>query len=362
MLAKTCYNSYITAQNIKEEKKARLDTFVKKLYKIPYSLNVRLEDTEIPIPDILGGSDHIVKMRSALTVVGAIIIYVMFVRQFAWTWSSIIGGIIWTIGYIGIVYFGLREVDIPGLYGFNALTSALNYFISKRTGDDYVDTSVDGPYKPVSNFTGIAEPTDNGYIQFSNGDYGILFEITGTASNNTFQIDRETTIEQFSDFLRTMPFNTTVTFITTADSQNVEPEINYLHGIYNNERNPALKKLFGQQLLELMDLQDNNSYVSFISLHPYMLVRSTDVPSLDNAWKTIRSFIEQSGYVINSIKRPSPEDEMAFFRNFYTGFNDSDLKDLEKSFREEMHGRKSALASVRKVKKKPGKPKIIRRK
>ena len=92
-----------------------------------------------------------------------------------------------------------------------------------------------------------------------------------------------------------------------------------------------------------------------------MLIRSTDVPSLDNAWKTIRAFIEQSGYVINSLNRPSSEEEVAFFRSFFTGFNDSDLKDLEKAFRKEMHGKKSALASVRKVKKKSGKPKIIRR-
>lgn len=331
---------------------------MKTQYKIPYSINVKLEDTEIPIPDLLSGKDHIVKMRTIAVLIGGILGWMLLTRNVSWTWGSWFGGAFWTIGYIGLIYFSLRELDVPGLLGFNALQNFIDFIIMNGTVGNTIKTDKD--YTPVAKFVGMVEPTDRGFIRFSNGDYGILYEIVGTASNNTFAIDRQNAISDYENFLRTLPYNTTISFVTMAGSQNVSNQIRYLMGIYENEQDTYLKSLYAQQLAELIDTVAE----SFISLHPYMLIRAHDYQDLANADKSIRVFISQTGYAINSIKRPTAKEETEFFRSFYLGIKENDIDQVENRFKNQTHSAKSELSTSgsRIVKRKPGKPKIVRRK
>ena len=331
---------------------------MKTQYKIPYSINVKLEDTEIPIPDFLGGKDHIFKMRTIAVMIGGLLGWVMLTKNLSWTWGSWFGGTLWTLGYIGLIYFSLRELDVPGLLGFNALQNFIDLIITHTTIGDTVRTDKD--YTSVAKFVGMAEPTDRGYIHFANGDYGILYEIIGTASNNTFAIDRQNAITDYENFLRTLPYKTTISFVTMAGSQNVSNQIKYLMNVYENEKDTYLKSLYAQQLAELIDTVAE----SFISLHPYMLIRSHELQDLVNADKSIRVFITQTGYAISSIKRPTAKEETEFFRSFYLGISENDVDQVENRFKEQTHSAKSELSTSgsRIVKRKPGKPKIVRRK
>lgn len=145
-----------------------------------------------------------------------------------------------------------------------------------------------------------------------------------------------------------------------AGSQNVSNQIRYLMGIYENEQDTYLKSLYAQQLAELIDTVAE----SFISLHPYMLIRAHDYQDLVNADKSIRVFISQTGYAINSIKRPTAKEETEFFRSFYLGIKENDIDQVENRFKNQTHSAKSELSTSgsRIVKRKPGKPKIVRRK
>lgn len=116
--------------------------------------------------------------------------------------------------------------------------------------------------------TGMLEPTDDGYLRFTDGSYGITYRIVGTASVNAFSVDRENSINSFKTFLQNMPKETTLTFITNTGGQKVERQLKHLFELYNKETNVAIIQYISEEIRELARyVQDN--FFCITSIYDY---------------------------------------------------------------------------------------------
>lgn len=316
----------------------------KDTYKVPFTLDSHFGDAPIQIlsrtGEQIGPSD--LTLRPFLVTSFSILLFVYCAISSGLSQyfleGSFLGQFLVTFGYIGIVYFALREISVPGLYGYNVVFPFTDYIMSKR--NHLIRIGDEQPYTPVSQFIGMSEPDSSGHLNFNDGNHvGQLFKITGTASHNTFQIDRQATIEDFNDFLRQLPSDATISFVTNTGGQNVNTQISHLLDLFDRTEDVLMQTYITEEVKELYGyVQDN-----FVTLHQYMLIIGDDRAAFKNAFNVIREFADRNGLVISSISIPSKKHNYAFFRNIYSGIqNEQVLTNRLKKFKE-THKTKSDL-------------------
>lgn len=310
---------------------------LKKSYKIPYTLDKHFGDSPVQIitknGTRLGPSD--LTARPFFMVAISVMAYVWTI--FSSSWSTIFwegswpGRILVTLGYVGLIYFSLREISIPGQYGYNTVLPFIDYITNSK--DKLIRTGNEQPYLPVSNFIGMREPDESGHLIFNDGSrMGQLFQITGSASNNTFEIDRETAVADFNDFLWQMPNDAIISFVTNTGGQNVNAQMTHLLDLFDRESDALIQSYITEEIKELYDyVQDR-----FITLHQYMLIIGDDPAAFKNAFNVVREFADRNGLVLSSITIPSKKHNYAFFKAIYGGVQDQVvLNNRLKKFKEE---------------------------
>lgn len=313
-------------------------------YKIPYTIDPKFGDYKTSLKMENGqGIDHEFTVRGLLTCVvsASIYFYLVFNSSYSTFFSEggLPGNILFALGYAGSIYFSLRQISIPGLYGYNSLAPLMRYL--QRGHHRIIRTNSFDKYEPASKFVGMVEPDSRGRLRFRDGSYGKLYQIVGTASNNTFSSDRARTIDDFENFLRTLPHNVTYTFITNTAGQNVDRQINHLLDELDTETDVNMQDYIAGEIREMAD------YVQkiFVSLHQYMIIRGDDPVALSNAIKMTRSFINQDPSVINEVKIPTPDAEAELYAQLYAGLTSHTNSRLA-SFQEHDKYRKSEMADV----------------
>lgn len=300
---------------------------MKEKYKIPYTLDKHLGDVPIKFTNregtmSIGPEDLTIRPFLVTVFSGMAYIGLFFSSSLSSLFleGSFLGQLLVTIGYAGLVYFSLREISVPGLYGYNVVMPFFNYVTSGR--NKLIKTTHEQPYMPVSQLIGMHEPDPKGYLNFNTGtDCGQLFKITGTASNNTFDIDREQTINEFGQFLRIIPENTVVTFVTNTGGQNVNQQLTHLLDLFDRTTDRLMQSYIGEEVKELYNyVQDN-----FVTLHQYMIITAEDPAALENAVKRIQEFAKQSGMVISSMSIPSKKNNYSFFQSIYAGIQNEKI-------------------------------------
>lgn len=289
---------------------------MKEKYKIPYTLDKHLGDAPIRFTNNIGPEDLTIRpffitVFSGMAYIG---LFISGPLSNVFLEGSFLGQLLVTLGYIGLIYFSLREISLPGLYGYNAIIPFFNYITSGR--HRFIRTTYEQPYLPVSHFIGMHEPDEKGYIHFNTGeDCGQLFKITGTASNNTFDIDRQQTIDEYGKFLRSFPENTVISFITNTGGQNVNQQLTHLLDLFDRTPDRLMQSYIGEEVKELYNyVQDN-----FVTLHQYMIVTAEDKAALNNAVNRIKEFAKQNGMVISSMSIPSRNNNYHLFQSIYGG-------------------------------------------
>lgn len=310
-------------------------------YKIPYTLDPKFGDVKTPLKMENGqGFDHTFTVRSLLTSIVAIAVwvYLVFNSQYSnfFQEGSWPGVILFTLGYFGSIYFSLREISIPGLYGYNVLGPLVRYL--KRLNHRDIRTESFQHYRPASAFVGMVEPDQNGHLRFRNGDYGMLFKIIGTASYNAFSIDRDKSIVSFEDFLRTLPPSTTYCFITNTGGQNVDNQLKHLFDEYDTETDQNILDDIAEEIRRLGGYVQNN----FVALHQFLIIRGDNLTALNNAVQMTRMFIDQGQPAIISMTRPTAKETTNFFKPLYSGLSEYVNKRLE-AFRKDDNNRQSEL-------------------
>lgn len=317
---------------------------MKPKYAIPYNINANLFNSKTSLKDDKTGTgfDKKFSVRTLITFIIATVFYGWLVMQSSaskilmpssGSWS---GFILFTVGYVGMAYFSLREISIPEQYGYNVFKPLINWLQIRKKPE--VSTKRFDPYMNGAKITGMLEPTDDGYLRFTDGSYGITYRIVGTASVNAFSVDRENSINSFKTFLQNMPKETTLTFITNTGGQKVERQLKHLFELYNKETNVAIIQYISEEIRELARyVQDN-----FFALHQYMIIRGDSRNALKTAEKQIKSFVQRDGSVISIIERPKPEEERKLFHTIFSGLEYEDNAQLDE-FMKQDHYRKSEV-------------------
>lgn len=326
---------------------ASANSKLKESYKIPYTLDKHFGDAPVQVitknGTRLGPSDLTARPFFMVTISAMAYIWTIFSSK----WSAIFweggwpGRILVTIGYVGIIYFSLRQISIPGQYGYNTILPFIDYITSSK--DKLIRTGNEQPYLPVSQFIGMREPDESGHLIFNDGSrMGQLFQITGTASRNTFQIDRETTVADFGDFLWQMPTDAIISFVTNTGGQNVNAQMTHLLDLFDRESDALIQSYITEEIKELYDyVQDN-----FVTLHQYMLIIGDDPAAFKNAFNVVREFANRNGLVLSSITIPSKKHNYEFFKSIYSGIqNEEVLNNRLKKFKEE-HQSKSEVETA----------------
>lgn len=316
-----------------------------RVYKIPYNLNANFLNTKQKLKDEKTGIG--IDKKFSARVLLTFVVAMMF-----WGWlcfnsgaskileptnGSWIGWAIFSFGYVCFAYFSLREISVPGLYGYNVFAPLFHYLSIARNPE--IPTKKFNPYANGVKITGMVEPTDTGYLRFAkDGSYGVTYRIVGTASENTFSTDREQTVNQFANLLRTLPADTTYAFVTNTGGQKVSIQLKHLLNLYDHESDALMMSYIAEDIRELSSyVQDN-----FFALHQYLILHSSNLHSLREAEKQLGIFMEQTnGSVITMIERPKPKDERAFYRTLYCGLDTVIDDERLKKFKEQDKGRKS---------------------
>lgn len=291
---------------------------MKEKYHIPYTLDKHFGDAEVNNGKKSIGPDDLT-LRPFLITMFSGLAFIYFALTETKTSQIFLEGSIWgdiliTIGYAGIVYFSLREISVPGLYGYNVISPFMNYILGGRNRK--IKSGLEQPYVPVSEFVGMREPDKNGQLHFnSHNTCARLFKITGTASNNSFSIDRQNTIDEFEIFLNEIPKDATISFITNTGGQNVDRQLMHLIDLADQETDSQINQYIVEEANELAHYIQNN----FVTLHQYMLIIGADEAALKNAIKDVIEITRRSNLVISSMAVPSKKANYAFFKSIYGG-------------------------------------------
>ena len=292
---------------------------MKSRYRIPYTLDAHFGDIKTQIKYDGKGSDHYFSARGIITAFAS----VMFYGFTFWGQKSpvkpilehgnIVGTILFTVGYFGIMYFSLREITIPQQYGFNTLEPFLRYVVNIKYRT--VKTYSFSPYSNGVRFTGIEGTTDQGFIKFKDNTYAVLYRIVGSASYNAFDIDREQTIDGFQNLLRILPTDVTYAFITNTGGQKADIQLNHLFNQMDTETDTNMIDFIAEEIRELGGYVEKD----FVALHQYMIIRGDNLSALTDAVNITKTFIEQDGLALSYIERPTQADEIKIFKQIYGG-------------------------------------------
>lgn len=294
-------------------------------YKIPFTLEVSLFDSKTELKSKNGfGIDKEISIRSMIVFGGAtVLLWYIVNRPLFLQNGSKFGTILFTIGFYFLIYLMLRELPIPGLYGFNMIPAMFNYISKKRHKADRISTAVFGEYDRVAMFTGMVEPDwENGLLNFINGDVGRMYHITGEASRNIFDDDRERTINQFANLLRNLENEVAHSIITTVSGQNTQAQIEYLFELKVTEVDRKLVEMIDKDI----DTLKNHVEGRYKTLHQYMVIRAADTDLLESAQKIVQQFASTSN-VIDRFKPPTAEEQIEIFKVLYQGMNLSTTTD-----------------------------------
>ena len=261
-------------------------------YKIPADLNATYGDMEIVLSSKDGMQMRPLPVRVILGYVASLMVLLfIFIKTF-------IGQSAWYI----IVPFIILWVCLTILLFTNDKTKRMNIALvptltrylpkSQRT----VATRMSNNATPFFQICGIIKIRYNGKIEWSDGSFGYMYRVTGTASVLLFDGDRMAILDRVDSFYRKIDTNVEVGYITTKEAQKVYRQLENLNKISNalDIDDPDLKACAEEQRSILTDYVGT----SFRSIHQYMYLKGYNEEALDAAKNILQSEVENSQYMI----------------------------------------------------------------
>lgn len=261
-------------------------------YKIPADLDASYGDTEIVLSSKDGMSMRPLPVRVILGYVGSLLL-LMFILMKTFIGR---GGLLVIIPFI-LAWAGLTVLlcsyDKTKRMNISLISTVMRY-ISKQ--HRHVNTRTHSNATPFFQISGIAGIRDNGMIEWSDGSYGFMYRVTGSASVLLFEGDRNIILDRVDAFYRKLETNVEVGYITTKEAQKVYRQIAHLKRLYDAmDTDDADLKACAEEQFEIL-----NDYVgrSFRSIHQYMYLKAYNEEALMAAKNALQSEVENSSYMI----------------------------------------------------------------
>lgn len=283
----------------------------KEAYKIPADLNTSYSDTEIVLSSKDGISLRPMPVKVLLGYVGSVLILMYiylktFIGQSPW-YIMIPFGIVWAGLTILLMTFDkTKRMNI-------SLIPTVSRYISKAHRN--VNTRTSSNATPFYQICGINQIRDNGMIEWSDGTYGYMYRVTGSASILLFEGDRNAIIDRVDMFYRKLDTSVEVGYITMKEAQKVYRQIASLKKFYDNldTTDPDLLACAEEQFRTLSDYVGK----SFRSIHQYMYLKANSEESLMQAKNVLQSEVENSAYMIKQCVPLYREDIHEVLRAVY---------------------------------------------
>ena len=265
----------------------------KQSYKIPYGLEQSYSDMTIALQTKDGSVGKVLPLLVIGTYVISFLVCLFlvsktFIGQAGSIPQIVLFCILWAALTVVLAkYDGTRRMNAQ-----RALT-LLAYIPHKAR---YVYTRSNNDAGPFWNILGIETIDSDGFITFSDGTFGYMYRVVGSASVLLFEADRDAIITRVDNFFRKWDVNTEILFLTAKEAQKVYKQVYNLKQRYTNLKNddPDLKELAEEQFRILR----NHVGKEFKSIHQYMVIKSDNKEALRAATSIIQSEVESSALMI----------------------------------------------------------------
>lgn len=280
-------------------------------YKIPADLNTSYSDTEIVLSSKDGMSMRPMPVKVLLGYVASVLLlmYILlktFIGQSPW-YIMVPFIIVWVALTILLMSFDKTK-------RMNAsLIPTVSRYMSKA--HRHVSTRTSSNATPFYQICGINKIRDNGMIEWSDGTYGFMYRVTGSASILLFEGDRNAIIDRVDMFYRKLDTSIEVGYITMKEAQKVYRQIANLKKLYDklDTTDPDLLACAEEQYKVLADYVGK----SFRSIHQYMYLKANNEESLMQAKNVLQSEVENSSYMIKQCVALYREDIHEVLRAVY---------------------------------------------
>lgn len=224
----------------------------KKVYKIPHGIDVSQLDIPISLRQGSVGLKRPITLRILIIVLFAVI---MLLFSGMWMINNDFGikATAMTLGgLVLLIAFGITP-QIHGQPGYKWFVPTVMYWVN--TKDRYIKTRSTTSGKDVNNLKW-SIPVDSwdegtGIITYTDGSYGMIFDVIGHGSRALFDEDRERIIDSYERFLREISVGNGVTIIPRQVDQDVSKQVENLEAMRRQADNIEVDELLAKQITTL---------------------------------------------------------------------------------------------------------------
>lgn len=273
----------------------------KQSYGIPYGLNSTYLDMEIAIQNDNGIGLKPFPIRNILIAFGGILGGYMFLAHTIVARGSFGQKVTFIVLWIALCAL-LLTTNKTKLLGLQKILSLLNYlqpdnrFVSTRATDNVNNMC------RISGIEYVEDTGDNsGLIHYTNGTFGIMFDVIGNASVLLFKDHQEAIVDRVDDHYCKMKPGVSYQFITRREPQNVALQVSSM-----DEReqamtvyDPDLAAMFETSEYVLTKLVGN----AFKSLHQYLIIQADTLDELNQALNVFYGETDNSSLMFKYAER-----------------------------------------------------------
>lgn len=284
----------------------------KSVYAVRESLDKGFGDTEINV----GGNSGIGRPMKIKVILGWILMMLLGLAVIAKSFMAHAG--LGLIALFLIIWIALTALlltrDKTGSPQFMLIPTMINYLPKKLR---YVITRKSADANDFYKLVGIDEIDDDGLVCYSDGSFGRIYRVVGSASILLFDSDRDAILNRVERFYNKIGTDATVTFMTTKEAQKVYRQIANLERKYRNLEfdDPDVKEMADAEYKQLYFQVGG----TFRSIHQYMILRAPNEEALRYIVNIVASECENSSLMFKQCVLLGKADIELMLRTIYQG-------------------------------------------
>lgn len=282
-----------------------------KNYKIPIGFDQSHLDMEIKIVNSPQAKPISVKfiLFGLASVLSLFVVMSDSLVQYGTIGQKVIFGIMWFI-MTGL----LISIDSTKRMGFQLIPVAVSYMSKNNRRLVTRKSSNANEFLKLARVTDI---NDEGVISFSDGTYGLVYSVVGSASALLFSNDIDSIVNRVDSFYRKISPDCEIQYTTLKESQNMEVQLESLARKRNKLRSkdPDLQGLLDEQ----KHILSNHVGGSYKSLRQYMLAKGDNMEALMQIRSTITMETNASALMLRQALQLEKDEIVDLFGLYFKG-------------------------------------------
>lgn len=286
----------------------------KQIYKVPESLAKSMGDNEISLRNSEGIGVRPTPIKIILSyLASALMLFLVVTKTFIGA-GSVPMIVLFVILWLAMTFLLLKQ-DATGLAQVNLLLAMTTYLPRHMRHVVTRTTSRANEFYSIVGIDRIDEA--KGLIYFTDGTYGYMYRVVGSASLLLFEDDRDSILDRVDAFYRKMKTDYELIFFTTRESQTIYKQVATLKYRYDNLEvdDPDLKAVADMEYRYLRDHVGG----TYRSIHQYLIIKADNQEALLVGKNLLQSEVENSYMMFKQCTALFGEDMYNVFRTIYRG-------------------------------------------